>query len=261
VTVFLLHPDLFMPTRFVTGALLSLTLLGLSCGGGSRRNVTVRGEDNDVRHPGLRASFNLRSTRADPRRHSPEGAEYTIPLALDVEYTTGSFETDGQIGVAEAIRFGGEDLIGPTTYETDGDLDLASVACRSGFRFTNGVSVEGYVGLGHSRLDMLIETPTERAHDRITSLGPILGARLSFWLVEEFALYGDLNRRIGIPRHYDELEVDVAEVGLRWWFKPPLGLFAGWRWVEYDLEDDSSSGRSDLSLDFAGPLFGLNLSF
>ena len=252
--------DMHSRSHFLLPLALSVPLCSCITSSG-RSSTTLRGEDHDVRSPALRASFNLRGGRPNPKSKTPEGVEYSVPLALDFEYSRAFAETRGRIEAGELIRFGGQDINGPTDYFTDADLDLASLVVRSGFLFTSGIAVEGYLGLGHTRFDLTVDTGTERISDRLSSVGPMFGARLSYWIVREFGLYADVNRRIGIPRDYDELEVDVAEVGLRWWFQAPLGIFAAWRWIEYDAEEDDSRDESDLAFDFEGPLFGLQLSF
>lgn len=219
-------------------------------------NERIEGEDQGGLIPALRLSADLL------RRPAPtDGVEAPAPkhfrLLLDVEVSRAEGDFDQRVVPPGAISLGGQSFSG--NVDVDFALLSSSVDVRAASRFPNGLGIDGFVGLASQRLDIELSQGAVDDSERISTLGPMVGARLSWTTLERLCLFAEGRVAIGFGDGTESVGVQTWQVGADLLLAPHVTLMGAWRDVHYEAEFDDFQA-SDIEIDVAGPLLSLGFS-
>jgi len=201
-------------------------------------------EERNVVFPSLRGTF------WDGAR-----SEAVVDHALELDLAYGAGEDLQMLGVGESVNLDGMTFTGPGTLQNEVDLTAGSATWRMDFLSPgDGVSFGGALLLGAAFTNLDIEISNGAVSERSTLAngGPILGGQFHIQPRPWIELHVRSTIQVGISD--DPSSLATWEAGLELEPHPTIGLFAGWRWWNYDKEVPGS----DIDLELSGPTFGLH---
>jgi hypothetical protein len=220
----------------------------------------IEGRDNRVFWPDFRAAWYFRGEGLEP---AGEGETETGPrrsprhVALELDLSQGNAETDQQIDAGDEIRLGNATIVGPARVKADSDLFAGSLAFRGGARVAPDVVLEGLAGLAWYRLDLEVSSGGISDSERFDSIGPLLGAQVTYEPLDRIALHARGTVVGGVGP--DAAEATNGEAGVAFRFTRGARIFGGWRWRNLKIEGKGSD--SDVRLELSGPTVGLEVRF
>lgn len=175
--------------------------------------------------------------------------------SVDVRYL--DHDLDAQVTLAETVRYGEQTFA--TGSMVDADYELTYLDIRSRFPITaiGPVSIDGQIGFEYVKNDVKIVSGQDVAEEGFDQWFPTLGLGGSFVfpLGEDFRIFVDGDVAV-LPWPF--LDVDgfyldaTARAGIQASF---ISVGAGWRRIDFDLEDKAHDFEMDYRLE--GPfLFG-----
>ena len=235
-------------------------LLSLSIGG-CYTEVDVRGRDEAVFFPALRASVPFGEQSPPPERTDEDAKpvqqrETVIGNRLEFEVSGASGSDQQVIGANEVVNFGDISLFGPGEVNVDWDIYTVSALASIRGKLTPELRLDGLFGLAGTHATTEVARGTTSSRDSTFSFGPQIGARLNWQPHHVVGLYGQMNATWGFGSG-GAVTLAGAELAATARVSRVAVIFAGWRWWSYD-ED---RGGSDLDLGMSGPLLGIGFDF
>lgn len=256
------------PHRIAPGlpCLAGILLLSILWNGCATPSEDVRARSRDAVFPSLRLRMDLgRPQQDDP----PRPGSVATSLELEGWRTEDTFEQPLHGG--GVMRLDDLQFKGPTRLRGRVRLDWAEANFRGLYRANQHFGLEGRGGLTWSEVTMRLQAGGLRDDETLRSLGPLVGAGLLWRPKEPMTLYARGSGMQSLGASHDT-DAAVGETGLQFDLTDHLGLFAGWRWVDYDVDRDTDVNglflppgllpdQASLKLHLSGPVFGLALRF
>jgi len=209
---------------------------------------------NDTRRRGSLLDVVTRSAPFEgvaPETELPEVA-FTFGVVGEVAVTNG--HGSEPVPAGREVEFDGT-LAGPATAGVAVDNVRGFAAARPGIRLRDMFSVEALLGIGVDRTRVRVQSPGGFFQtSEETRPGALFGLRLTFRPVPLLDLYAQGATTVG-----EAITTDL-EAGGQLNLTRNVGLYAGYRRFKF-AEEKGRGSPSDLEFDFAGPTFGLSLTF
>jgi hypothetical protein len=110
-------------------------------------------------------------------------------------------------------------------------------------------------------MDVSLGFPNRKVSDSASVIDPIVGGRITYHITDTLELWfrGDVGG-FGISDNQTELTYNLI-AGLNWRFADRWSAFAGWRYIDIDLEKDGGRRTFNADVSMSGPFLGLSLDF
>ena len=202
----------------------------------------------------------IRSTTIDfvdivPQLHFAFGAQAEATVGKwtafgDLLYmSVGQSETQDGISVSTNVQllffeFGATYRLGPVSLGRAGWLTVEPLA---GGRFI--------------WMDVSLGFPNRKVSDSASVIDPIVGGRITYHITNTLQIWfrGDVGG-FGISDNQTELTYNLI-AGLNWRFADRWSAFAGWRYMDIDLEKNGGRRTFNADVSMSGPFLGLSLDF
>ena len=166
-----------------------------------------------------------------------------------------------QIALGSQVALGNTTLAGPAALRSRAKVIDATAIARSGVRVMDLLRVEPFVGVEVTTVDLELSSGGVQESDRTTAGGFLVGLRAGLQphkLVEFYGLYA-AGVLFGGDKENKSSASQKFEVGARLLPLEHVGIFAAYREaVFFQIRDDTAS---DATLDFRGPILGMELRF
>jgi hypothetical protein len=219
----------------------------------------LQGRDRSTFFQGLRAVWDQRSegvespsSREGPR--TPARSRGILAFELDVAHAKG--DTDQDLDLDDEIEIGGTTFTGPGDLEADSDVTFTTLSFRGGRRGPQ-VALEGLGGIAWHRVDLEVHSGGVREREVFDSVGPMLGAQITYEPLEPLALHARGTSAVSLGQGI--ATVLTGELGLALAATRRVRFFGAWRWWGYEF--DPEGGDSDVRLKLSGPAVGLEVRF
>ena len=201
-------------------------------------------DDGRVFTQDLRFEFPLQRAR----RKSDSNGAYSSP---DVGVALSSGDFSQTLALGQEIEIHDVTFFGPGALDGEFDLALGSVLWHYHGESTGRVSLDGYLGLAVNHVDVTISSGGVSDSDRRVTLGHIFGGRWAYAVADRFDLFAQF--LISLPTH------QVGDVGVRWRLSRRFVLEGGWRFLEFDTNEDRDV-TSSIEIEHDGPVLSLVFS-
>ena len=110
-------------------------------------------------------------------------------------------------------------------------------------------------------MDVSLGFPNRKVSDSASVIDPIVGGRITYHITDTLELWfrGDVGG-FGISDNQTELTYNLI-AGLNWRFADRWSAFAGWRYMDIDLEKNGGRRTFNADVSMSGPFLGLSRDF
>jgi len=207
----------------------------------SLASINIR--DGSAFFPTLRASHDLQS---------PE--ESRKSLAIDMEVSGASGKSSQYLSSGEYIEHGNDIINGPAQVEASCNLSNAMLGIRSGWIFQK-VDIEWMAGLDLLGSEIKLKSGAQSPTVKLFNAGPFFGWKFSLKPTETVRLYVKSKVSTDFSGAYG---LTSGELAASKHLAQNVALFAGWRWVNLNYNQDYAS---DIHIDISGPTVGMEWAF
>lgn len=229
-------------------------LLGLAALAGCSHETRIDGEDRGIFLPTARLSFNVATSGPEAPSGLPGGHAVEVNLA-----GVRNIEDTQELSSGESpVVFGGQTFNPAVELRHQADFRYADAGWRWRKYFGNGgFALETFAGLGFAELDLTVESPLQRANEKLSS-GGLAGGVGVVW---RFRPTTSLQSRLALFGSGDEDGITSAS---RWdaSIVQALGRNVALRggigaWSVFS----ERASRSDVEMHFSGVTLGLDVLF
>ena len=123
------------------------------------------------------------------------------------------------------------------------------------------LTVEPLAGGRFIWMDVSLGFPNRKVSDSASVIDPIVGGRITYHITDTLELWfrGDVGG-FAISDSQTELTYNLI-AGLNWRFADRWSTFAGWRYMDIDLEKNSGRRTFNADVSMSGPFLGLSYYF
>jgi hypothetical protein len=229
-------------------------LLGLVLAAGCSHEIRIEGEDRGLFLPTARLSFDVATAGPEAASGLPGGHAVEINLA-----GVRGIEDTQELHTSESpVVFGGETFNPAVELRHEADFRYADIGWRWRKYFgSGGFALETFAGLGFAELDLTVQSPLQRANEKLSS-GGLAGGVGVVW---RFRPTTSLQSRLTVFGSGDEDGITSAS---RWdaSIVQALGRNVALRggigaWSVFS----ERANRSDVEMRFSGITLGLDVLF
>lgn len=229
-------------------------LLGLVLLAGCSHETRIEGEDRGLFLPTARVSFNV----AAAGREAPSGLPGGHAVEVNLAGVRGIEDTQELHASESAVIYGGQTFNPAVELRHEADFRYADVGWRWRKYFgSGGFALETFAGLGFAELDLTVQSPVQRANEKLSS-GGLAGGVGVVW---RFRPTTSLQSRLTVFGSGDE---DGLTSASRWdaSIVQALGRNVAVRggigaWSVFS----ERANRSDVEMRFSGITLGLDVLF
>lgn len=213
----------------------------------------IDAEDNRVFIPSMRTALNLSEGEESPSE--PQSGH-----AVEFGYVKARGSDSQSLTAGQApVVIGGQTFSAPQQLINAFDFSFVDVSWRWR-KFFDGrpLGLEVLAGLGSSRLDLAVSSPTQQVSESFSTVGPQAGAGLIWRLQSGTSVQARIAGFVSASGRGVN-EAVRAELSLAQVLGSNLGLRAGY--ASWELKGQSQDAISDFRLRFSGPSLLLEMNF
>src|SRR6202008_1796469 len=177
----------------------------LALGACTTPNTKIEGRDTATLLPAARVSIDLLVDRSAPPPEKPperpRGNDFHLLLDIDGSYGEGGFTE--HVVPPDVISVGGPQFTGDV--DVDFSIERGTLAVRAANRFRNGIDIDGFLGLSHTKFEIELSQGGTSDEDDHDMWGPIAGVMLGVRPIDWLRLFAEGSIGFGSASKVDSI--------------------------------------------------------